>query len=121
MIFLIEHIPELSEGNWPNNPEGSSYIDVPINKRTVKSEAYFAKPCEMAGEVYSRLIKTGKDGKILRNQIRAGDEWPDFEPEAKMALNYISGLERRWLKRKGRVPETYAQWKAKRKYKEKAT
>lgn len=90
------YLKMLGEGSWPPNPQGSSYIDLPFRKRMYK--AYFETPVQFSAEVNSRLDKTKSDGAILYWQIQAGIiDYEDLVPEAKNALNYMSGWRRRSL------------------------
>jgi len=108
MIWLIEHIVELGEGNWPDNPDGSNYVDLPIGSYRPKSGAYFTKPAEIVAEVMTRLNKTGEDGITLMEDIHSGiRRYEDLKSVAKRALNYISG----WRRRKS----SYRAWKSKQK------
>ena len=97
MIFLIEHIVELGEGSWPSRPYSSSYVDLPIRSRQFNDDAYFTKPTEMVAEVMSRLNRT-VDGSVLMEEIHSGlTERYLLSPEARKALNYISGGRRKTL------------------------
>lgn len=109
MIFLIEHLGELSEDKWPESLDGSSYVDIPITKKQFRSEAYFCKPREILAAVMMRLGKTGEDGVTLMEDIQGGiTEYRELKTVAKRALNYISGLRRR--------KTSYADWKKTKKY-----
>jgi len=106
MFWIIEHIGELGEGEWPN--EGSSYVDLPITSNTFSDEAYFTKPEEIVAEVMGRLGRTGEDGVTLVEDIQSGiRRYEDLKSVAKRALNYISGLRRR--------KTSYSEWKSHRK------
>ena len=103
MIFLIEHIVELGEGNWPPSPDSSAYVDLPIRSRQFNDDDYFTKPTEMVAEVMSRLNRT-EDGSVLMEEIHSGlTERYLLSNEAGKALNYISG----WRRRK----ESYKEFK----------
>lgn len=62
-LWLIKNLPTLRAGYWP--PEASSYIDLPLRKKTSKSGAYFTTPIEYAAEIESRLERAGMNGLIL--------------------------------------------------------
>ena len=106
MMWMIEYIGVMGEGIWPENPDGSDYVDIPINIRRGKSGAYFETPAGYAGEIRARLEPTGVDGKLLKSQIWEGKTLDELEPEARTALNYISGWRFRrmdyksWLRQK---------------------
>lgn len=108
MLWLIEHLPELREGQWPANPVGSGYIDLPlVRKGKARSrKAYFEIPTTIVAEVEVRLEKCGIDGLILL----ATECWGESEQSlakylgippwsvrkrANNALRYISGWERK--------------------------
>ena len=108
MIWLIEHIEELSDGNWPVDPKASSYIDEPMTSKSFVGEAYFARPSGILAEIMARLNRTGEDGVTLMEDIQSGiDRYSELKSVAKRALNYISG----WRRRK----TSYTDWKSKRK------
>ena len=102
VIWVIQHSEVLRAGNWPLSPDGSSYID-PWIKTGYRSEAYFVKPEEILAEVEWRLKQTGKDGKLLWDEVVGGLE---LRPEAKDALMYVKGFRRKkqsypdWLKQR---------------------
>lgn len=95
-IFLILHIETLELGNWPVNPLGSGYIDIPLKSKRAKHEAHFTRPVEMAAEIKIRLRTTGDAGEALVDEIHAGiTEFEDLSRPAKRAANYVSGWRRR--------------------------
>lgn len=113
MMWLIGCLVEgdLDREHWPQNPQGSSYVDVPINKKVVGDEAYFIKPTETIAEIMTRLKRAKQDGQTLMEEIHSGlHEYNLLSRVAKNALNYISIYD--WRKRK--LP--YSVWKAQRKY-----
>lgn len=96
MMWLITHIAELGEGNWPTNPEGSSYVDPALRSKSFRDEAYFVKPSGMLAEIKKRLSRTGEDGITLMEDIHSGiRRYEDLKSVAKRALNYISGFRQR--------------------------
>lgn len=111
MIWLIEHIGELSEDKWPGSPDSSSYVDMPITKKQFRDEAYFVKPRVILADIMIRLDRTGEDGVTLMEEIHSGlHEYSLLSRAARNALNYISIND--WRKRK----TSYGQWKASRNY-----
>lgn len=87
----------------------STYTDGPICKRPVKKQAHFENAKVIIGEINRRLKLTKTDGKLLKAQVQGGiTEYEELEPEAQMALNFIS----LWDFRKRK--ERYSLWKAKR-------
>ncbi len=110
MMWLIRHKDELLEGDWPANPWGSSYTDIPSIKGG-SNEARFVRPCQFAAEVEVRLKQTGLEGRLLRAELNGG--WHDvpyeqLSKESRDALNYISG----WRRRK----QSYREFKKQRRY-----
>ena len=111
MMWLILNIVELGKGNWPDNPDGSSYVDPAITSKSFRDEAYFVKASGLAGEVKTRLKKVGKDGQTLKEEISSGlCDYNLLSSVAKSALNYISIYD--WRKRK----ISYIDWKKSKKY-----
>lgn len=104
VIFIIRGTEILRAGNWPANPDGSSYID-PNIKTGYRSEAYYAKPTGILAEVEYRLKRTGTDGKLLRAEVLAG---LDLSQESKDALMYIKGWRRKRM--------SYQSWRKQRDY-----
>jgi len=92
---------------WPPNPEPSAVIDTQI-RTGYASEGYFVKPASILAEVNYRLERCGTDGKLLRAEVMAELE---LSPEAKTALNYCSGFNRK--------PKSYTDWKKQRKWRRK--
>lgn len=99
ILWIILNAETLGQ-SWPPNPDGSSYTDSGI-KTGYASEAYYAKPVGILGEVNARLARTGIHGKLLRAEVLAG---LDLSQEAKSALHYCKGWRRkrmsywRWLR-----------------------
>lgn len=100
MLWLLLHLKELGEGQWPESIKAS---DLPWVNKPLRSEGYFAKAAAIAGEVSWRLSKTGVDGKLLQAEVETGHD--ELAYEARRALNFISGFRRRrqsyktWQKR----------------------
>ena len=107
VIFIIYNEGVLRSGGWPDNPDGSSYID-PKVQTGFKSEAYFVKPVGILGEVEYRRKRTGTDGKLLRAEVLAG---LDLSQESKDALMYIKGWRRKRM--------SYPRWLRERRYMQK--
>lgn len=110
IMFLIENFAEKSGAGewelvcnkWPPDPDK---IDIVIQTSLLKS-SFETVACLLA-EVELRIEKTKTDGKLLISEIVGGIELrEDLSPEARLALNYISG----W---KGK-DTPYSQWKASR-------
>ena len=104
VLWIIERSETLRLGNWPLNPDGSSYTD-PNIRTGYKSEAYYTKPAVILGEVEYRLDRTGKDGKLLWDEVKGG---LDLRPEAESALMYVKGWRRERL--------SYLNWQKQRDY-----
>jgi len=90
----------------------STYIEPLINKRQIKAEAYFVKPGIIIAEIDKRMETTRDAGEALIDEIEVGiTEYKLLSRPARKALDYISGYYRR--------EQTFAQWKAEQKRKEK--
>ena len=63
VLWLIKNLSTLRSGYWPT--EASSYIDLPLRKKTSRRGAYFTTPVEYAAEIETRLEKCGLSGLIL--------------------------------------------------------
>ena len=108
-IWIILNYDSLSRGIYPPECKESGYAGK--TKGGINKHAHFENPCLLSGEISYRLRVTKTDGKLLKAQIQGGiTDYELLEPEAQMALNFISLWD--WRKRK----TTYAQWKAKRGY-----
>ena len=108
VLWLLPYLSMLQEGQYPLNPQGTGYVDAPMKKLRVKASAYFTRPVEIAAEIDIRLEKTGIEGKLLVAEARVDMRINELSPEARTALNYISGWRRRKL--------SYSAWKKQRKY-----
>ena len=117
--WLIENEESFEEGCWPREP-ASEYITEKYDrheKRYVEwigcgmdnrqpghspkvCEGLFCKAAEIYGEVIRRIEATGKDGKLLLAQIRAG--YTCLDEDASDALGYIGGQKTKLSK--------YADW-----------
>ena len=102
VIWLITHLGMLKVGNYPPDPRGTGYIDPGILVRRGKPRAYFETPCQLAAEVEWRLEQTGHDGKQLVEEILSQDTFMGFSRQARRALAYISGFNRKHF-RDGRI------------------
>lgn len=110
ILFIIANSDILLSGNWPPNPDSSSYTD-PAIQSALKPEAYYTKPEEILGEVERRLSRTGINGKLLVAEVQAG--YSELSPEARDALMYVKGWEKK--------DTSYSQWRSSRKYYKKVT
>lgn len=59
--FLLNHLPQLRVGKYPTRPEGYSNFEIMTR---AAGNAGFTKPCELAGELESRLQQCAIDGLI---------------------------------------------------------
>jgi len=103
ILWVIENSDTLLQGNWPPDPDSSSYVD-PQAKTGYKSEGYYIKPAGILGEVNARLSRTGTHGKLLRAEVLAG---LDLSQESRDALMYVKGWRRKRM--------SYNAWKKWRK------
>jgi len=69
IFWLIENLPALRAREWPKNPRGSGYIDLPLGKRGRSWEAYFVRRCLVAADIEMALENCEKDGLILEATI----------------------------------------------------
>ena len=104
VLFLIRNLATLREGYWPQ--EASSYIDIPLGKKTAKHKAYFETPIEYAVEIQVRLERAGLDGLILE----AVECWD--KSEASLA-NYLRLPEWVIARRKRKALAFVAGWRRK--------
>ena len=90
IIWIISNMDIIESGRWPTDFKVTGYTGSKKGRRF--GPAYFEVPCSISAEIKRRLKLTGKDGKILYWQVRAEGvtRFEDLEPEAKMALNFIS-------------------------------
>ena len=119
-LWLVQNLSLLQAGHWP--PEVSSYIDI-LGKKTGRHKAPFETAADYYIEITARLEKCGIDGLILE----AIESWGKSEESMakylgmpvwsirkrlKSALGYVaSGPARRWHKTKKREPESYKDFK----------
>jgi len=88
-IFIIFHLDSMSIGQYPSDFKVTGYSGK--KKGGINKRAYFDNPCVLSAEVSRRLKLTKTDGKLLKAQIQGGiTEYEELEPEAQMALNFIS-------------------------------
>ena len=108
MLFLLEHLGILESGNWPANPEGTSYVD-PIVHVQARQKAPFETAAQIYAEVSIRLEATGEAGEVLLEEIQSGlNDVELLSGFARSALNYMSGWPRRKM--------CYNAWRRQRKY-----
>ena len=104
VLWLVEN--RGVAGEWPVNEAETGYTDMTKVMISPSRHAYFERPCQVYAELDYRIKKTGVDGKLLVRQIQHEELY--LEPEAKSALNYICGYERKRMK--------YRDWKRQRRY-----
>ena len=114
VVFILESSDTLLAGNWPDNPDSSSYTD-PMIKTGFRSEAYFTKPVEIIAEVEDRLKTTGDAGRALVDEVqRQGVRGIELLSDpAYEALMYLKGRDHK--------EESFARWRAVWKYRKKPT
>jgi len=86
MIWLIENLESLEQGEWPDEPDDS-------RGGLRKAEASFTKAIEMAVETKARLDslpKYARDHLLDVINARIDIDYMSYTP--RMALYYISGL-----------------------------
>ena len=104
MKWIIEHLPELREGQWPVNPRATGYVDE--STKTRKRSAYFETPCQIASEADSRMGKCGLDGLMIEALYCWGEDndklcryfkidEDELMARCRRVLNYISGWKRK--------------------------
>ena len=116
VLFYLKDCDSIRQGEWPKEPNGSSYTDPAIRSNFVKIPALQAQL--LASEVDARLKgwdlyekKTGKfikhvqgcglEGKLLEYEVKLEYQ---LSPTSWQSLNYISGFDRK--------QQNYTQWKA---------
>ncbi len=105
VVWLIEHLPLLISGIWPE-PPGGNYIDPVVGRTGVSSHAYYEITCWYSDEIVKRLAIAGVDGKLLLAEVQGSIE--PLSAESLMALRFVSG----WQRKK----DGYTPWQAKRNY-----
>lgn len=97
-------------GEWPISPITTSNGDLPGIGGPVRTEAYYVKPEEIAGDIEWRLKRTGIAGTQLVEEIEAMEDldYQKLHSLARDALNYISGWSRKRL--------SYSAWLKQRRY-----
>lgn len=122
MLWLLNHLPDLRLGYWPPNPQGSGYVDMPINKKAVKAKAHFITAVEVAAEIDDRLEQCGLDGllveanytwdKSIDSLVKASSlDFYEVVRRISRALKYISsGYDRRWHTTRKREGVSYTEW-----------
>lgn len=108
IIWVITYMELIETGSWPSDFKYTGYTGGKKSRRF--GPAYFEAPLCISAEVKKRLELTKKDGTILYWQIQSGiTRFEELEPEAQMALNFISLFDFR------KRPK-YFEWKKWRKY-----
>ena len=107
MIWLIENLELLEEGIFPCDPKDTGYTETPNVQTSRSHRARFETPAQYCAEVTARMYPKDKNGKIIDRKLHEASDvlvWEvqhglsDYEllsPQAKRALNYISGWSRR--------------------------
>ncbi len=112
VLWILAYAELLETGKWPPEGKETGYINPPLSgPPQLKPEGRFVKPSEIIAEVRARLRKTGKDGIILVQSVRAGDGYGELCQEARDALSYCAGWKRK------RMP--YREWLKKRRWRAK--
>lgn len=115
IVWLLQHLPSLDEGQWP--PEPGGYDEVRTNKPDWWKGAPFEKPCEFGAEVRHRLEATGDDGLLVELHIvyessldhlarLKGLDEHQAARRIDRALRYMRGWSRK--------DKTYREWRGKR-------
>ena len=116
VIWIIESCGVLFEGNWPDNPDGSSYVD-PAIRMGFGDDAYYIKPEGILAEVEARLETTGDAGEALVDEIEDGR----VTVIVKDGIIKIDGLSRparralMYAKGRRRKRESFPEWRADKK------
>jgi hypothetical protein len=99
VLWLIEYIDILRDGNYPKQPKETGYVDSIIQRRP-SQEAGFVNAALVAAELDARLQATKKDGETLEHEVRVlgVDVYELLSPAARNALGYCSGWKRKRLK-----------------------
>jgi hypothetical protein len=123
IVWILEHAVTLRNGRWPPQPIVSGYIDSPIGKRQVRSEAPFTRAAGIFAEVEERLEKCGDDGHLCLGyylgevdlhwlaRYEKCDE-SDLWRRINRSIAYVSsGSVRRWHNTPDRPGQTYENWR----------
>lgn len=99
--------PVIEQTTWPGDPDVTGYTDAPkTGQVNPPHRAPFESTLQIIGEVAARLVKTGKDGRLLVLEHHASKVY--LSEDAVSALRYCSGWRRKRM--------SYAAWLRKRRY-----
>jgi hypothetical protein len=90
VLFYLKDCDSIRQGEWPKEPNGSSYTDPAIRSAFVKIPAHNAEM--FAAEMDCRLKMCGIEGKLLEYEVKLDYQ---LSPSSYKALNFISGWRRR--------------------------
>jgi len=104
VIFLIENLELLEDGQYPSDPKETGYTGIdPSVRLAPRFTPRWVSISELYSEITWRLSKTGAAGRVLKDEIQnwrkdlpinARDtqiEYWKLGSEARTALNYICG------------------------------
>ncbi len=98
----------LGRESWPAEGRASGYTEAPKTSHSVNSHASFERPMQLVGELEHRLLKTGKDGRLLVLEVHVHNACNttgrDLSQDARAAQGYFSVWKRKRL--------GYVQWQA---------
>ncbi len=96
VIFLLEHVEDMDDGKYPDNPYESGYTEAAHTFTRIGNRAPFESVIQLRAELLKRLDKTGVAGKWLLREVQAGVPLEQLDYEPRLALHFISG----WWERK---------------------
>ena len=101
IVWVLRHLGEMSEGRWPTNPEGGTYLESPLSSKTRRHHADFENSTGIAGEIEARLKECKLDMYLIygfyqyfippeKLAIVAQMSVREVERRIIRALNYVS-------------------------------
>lgn len=126
ILWLLEHLKGLRDGDYPKDPRETGYTDAPINKGSMGRQAPFITAAEIYAELTARIDYCKDycelDGLLVYGNYVDGVEIDKLSKASKLdfyevvkrinrCLSYItSGHDRRWHDNKKRKGITYSDW-----------
>ena len=101
-LWALEHAEILLSGEWPPDPDSSSYTD-PNIQTSLAHEGYFVKPELIIGEIERRMKTTREIGVSLRERAEKGYTIEQLSSPEYNVLIFVSGDKAK--------KQTYSQWK----------
>lgn len=94
VLWYLANSEGIGNGEWPKDPEGSSYTDPAIRSKAVRIPSKAAE--ELYAEMECRLnLLPGIERKLLETEVGQEKSLAEFSPYSITCLNFISGFRRR--------------------------